>query len=574
MSPTLRQSIVEDRIEGLVGVVAPTADECFLRFVFSIVANVSYDELDPTDVVDGGQDKQLDVVIVDEDANAGTASVRILQTKNSDSFSSNALIQMANGLAWIFERPRSEYEQLANQLLVQRIREIREIRSRLGPSNLQVEAYFITKGSTATISDEFKQELGTIITKYSGGFGSFTFYVWGADEIVEQLNLIEKTERRIDDSLEIVYYVNRPSIMEYDSGGIRGVVCSVPGREIARLVHGDREKSVFDRNIRQFLGERGRVNPQILLTSADPTESRLFWFLNNGITIICDRFDIVHDPDNPKIILSNLQIVNGCQTSVSLSRAFERGELQDDVRVLVKIFQAADQAFVDRLVLTTNNQNTISSRDLKANDSVQRDYQRAFKDGFGLLYERKANEFRGLPFVERRRVVSNERVAQAYLAIVRKRPTIARTQRYRIWGPDLYEGIFPSTSVERHVLAYLIYAYCQRQKVGAVDGMSRAATVPTSLVKNGVLVYGGFHIARTVARLYTGTENWNDTTRVVTWIEQVRSTPEVLRPHYEAAVDLLTRIVSKHPDMVEELSNVFKASEIETEINRELNPPH
>jgi len=54
--------------------------------------------------------------------------VFILQTKNSESFSSNALALMGNGLSWIFEKPRAEYQALANVPFVRKIDEVREFR--------------------------------------------------------------------------------------------------------------------------------------------------------------------------------------------------------------------------------------------------------------------------------------------------------------------------------------------------------------------------------------------------------------------------------------------------------------
>ena len=153
---------------------------------------------------------------------------------------------------------------------------------------------------------------------------------------------------------------------------MRASFVTVKGSEIARLVGGDRDKAIFDLNLRRYYGpEKGRVNPRIAATSSNRNESHLFWFFNNGITIVCDRCQVVDDPDSPHLKLTNLQIVNGCQTSMTLAATAQKGSLQDDVEVLAKIFETSDEGFVSKVVLTTNNQNAISSRDLKANDQVQ-----------------------------------------------------------------------------------------------------------------------------------------------------------------------------------------------------------
>jgi hypothetical protein len=564
---SLHRSIIEERVDSLLGVIAPDTDDCSLRFVHSLITNTSYEDLDSSDIVDGGQDKQLDVITIEEDAEEESARILVFQTKHSPSFSSNSLIKMANGLSWMFERPKSEYESLIHQPLIIKIREIRSIRQRLGPSNISVEVYFVTTGDTTSISDEFKQELNVILKKYNSAFGSLTFSVLGSAELVVRLNEIERAERRVDDVLEIVYDINRASLIEYDTQAIRGVVCSVAGTEIARLVSGDREKSIFDRNLRYFLGGRGGVNSSIFRSSTNPEESTLFWFFNNGITIVCDTFQVNKDPDYPQVILKNAQIVNGCQTSVSLRRAHEQGLLGRDVRVLVKIFQTASRQFFDRIVLTTNYQNSISSRDLKANDPIQIDYQRAFREQFDLLYERKANEFKDLPPDRRGRIISNEKVAQAYLAIVKKRPTRARGNRSRVWSQELYSDLFPTSDINEHVLAYLIYDYCRRRQVYTLKKYSKDDT------EYGVLSYGLFHIARVVARLYTRAENWSSIDETRGWIDSIMKDEEILCVYFDKAVVILSGLAKKHGQSLEQIDNAFKASDIETNINRALNPP-
>src|SRR5262249_39781363 len=147
-----------------------------------------------------------------------------------------------------------------------------------------------------------------------------------------------------------------------------------------------------DLNIRRFLGTRGGVNADILRTCTDLQSSYEFWFLNNGITMICDSLDAVTDPDNPHIKLTNTQIVNGCQTATTLALAQREGQLAADVRVMVRIYETTNTDLVDKIVLTTNSQNQISSRDLRANDTIQVDIEKACTI-YGFHYERKLRQF-------------------------------------------------------------------------------------------------------------------------------------------------------------------------------------
>lgn len=562
----LRKSIIDDRLEECCESFGDDRDVAFTKLVHSIIQNCDYDDLQPEDFVEGGEDKQMDALSLDEDAVTGLADVLILQTKNTDSFSSSALTLLGNGLSWVFEKNKAQYQTLKNIRLVRKIDEIREFRNRSGPSNLRVRVFFVTKGDTQTLPKEFADEMAEIQAKYgAGGFNSFKISALGASELVDILAEHERRQRQIDDSLPIVYDRNKPSYLRYSSHGMTGYICSVKGSQIARLVSGDREKDIFDLNLRRFYGtERGRVNPSIAATCSDGNESHMFWFFNNGITIVCDRCQVVDDPDDAHLKLTNLQIVNGCQTSMTLASSAEQEQLRDDVEVLIKVFETTDEKFVSKVVLTTNNQNAISSRDLKANDQIQEDYQLAFSKLYGLHYERKPREFKGLSREESKKIVSNEKVGQAYLAIVKKKPTIARAQKYRIWEDEWYRHVFPSATIEKHVLSYLIYDYCVKAKKEALVKWQNDP------IRYSVVSYGVFHLARVLAFKYSGKENWDDPEETNAWIQEIRKKPKKLGRHYGVSVTLIRGLIKKKPEWMENINNVFKAVDIEGAINKAL----
>ena len=71
-------------------------------------------------------------------------------------------------------------------------------------------------------------------------------------------------------------------------------------------------------------------------------------------------------------------------------------KLQDDVRVLVRVYATDTPDLVQRITLTTNSQNRITDRDLRANDRVQVDIQKVKREKYQYLYERKNKEYRAL----------------------------------------------------------------------------------------------------------------------------------------------------------------------------------
>lgn len=97
-----------------------------------------------------------------------------------------------------------------------------------------------------------------------------------------------------------------------------------------------------------------------------------FWYLNNGIAIVCAGYKYVPGRANPKITLVDPQIVNGCQTSNVLFEVWkEHPNKLPQIEVLVRIYATADEATSRQIALATNTQSRIISRDLKANDLIQ-----------------------------------------------------------------------------------------------------------------------------------------------------------------------------------------------------------
>jgi len=148
----LRQQIIRDRVENISSQLEADIDYSFLRLAHSLFTNRSLFSFQSADFVDGGQDKQIDVITLEQEAN--DATIYILQVKNEDGFSSNSLIGMHNGLNWIFSKPRSDVNKLANVKFRDKIMDIRSLQSDIGPSNINVIAGFITYGDTKKIAQK------------------------------------------------------------------------------------------------------------------------------------------------------------------------------------------------------------------------------------------------------------------------------------------------------------------------------------------------------------------------------------------------------------------------------------
>ena len=440
--------------------------------------------------------------------------------------------------------------------------DLRSVLSGAGYSNVAIFVIFVTNGLTSQLSDEFKQEQKHILDNYDNGtFASFSFEPWGADELISRMNALEKKNKKIDANIPIRYDANNPSLIKYHAEGLKGLVCSTSAREIAKLVIQDATGSIFDANIRRFLGVRGTVNSDIMKTCTDVAFSHQFWFLNNGITVICDSFDPVTDPDNPHIKLKGMQIVNGCQTASALALAEKSGKLASDTRVLLRIYETTDPQLLDKIVLTTNNQNKISSRDLKSNDKVQVDMQDGFAK-YKYYYERKINQYGQTVPVNR--IIVNETVAQSYLAIVLKKPSDARRRKYKVWG-ELYDSIFSGQVIEVYILATQIF------RLTSAWLTASGLTTDVDDVRRKIANNGAFHIARIASYLWRGSDKWKvDASSLKKEIDAIENDSKIFDPDWNKSFTMLEEMIKNNKHYAADIDAALKSGSLETDIDKEL----
>jgi len=557
---TLRQQIVQDHIDKASSTLGLTPDQAFQVFSHSIFMDKSIHSFSQNDNVDGGQDKQIDVVTIED--NSDEATIFISQVKNEESFSSNCVIQIRNGLQWLFEKKISDVDTLANLKFKDKIKDYRKVQSALGPSNIYIKVAYITKGLTAQLADEVKQEIKTILDTYDNGtFASFSFETIGSDELVDILNSQDKKNKKINTEIKIIYDTNNPSLIKYHSKGLKGIVCTTTAKEIAVIVNNDRNGFVFDLNIRKYLGKLGGVNKDILNTCTNSNISNLFWFLNNGVTIVCDKVDPVTDPDDPKVKIENMQIVNGCQTATSLANAFKEGHLQADTRLLLRIYETQELDLVDKIVLTTNNQNKITGRNLRANERTQLDLEQGFKL-YSYHLERKVRQYETVN-ISKDKIIPNEDVAVSYLAVVLKKPSDSRSRKYKVWD-EYYSKIFSGTNIiEPYLLAVLIHRkaneYLLTKHSGSTDDTTRY------LAKNA-----SFQISRMTGFLWKGNDNWDDNASLKTRISDLNSNATLLDTFVETSLNKLIVIVNSDPKYMADLNSTLKSADMDTQINKDL----
>jgi len=224
---------------------------------------------------------------------------------------------------------------------------------------------------------------------------------------------------------------------------------------------------MFAANVRDFAGSNVRVNDAIGRTLAEDSES-LFWWLNNGITVIADKAD---NPLELEWVLTNPLIVNGLQTShviheQAVSGAITKKRLKQSI--LVRVITESDPEVREAIIGGTNNQTAIASLQLHANEEKQLRIEE-FLRPHGWFYERRRYQYRGVK-VPASRIRNMTELGQAVLAIRLLQPDTARARPASLLGSDSGWGrVFdPAESEELYLKAIVV--------VDAVDDYLRTPT--------------------------------------------------------------------------------------------------
>ena len=283
-----------------------------------------------------------------------------------------------------------------------------------------------------------------------------TFIHFNHDSIVSIL----QRDKQVDTSLTL----SGQAIVE-DMNYMRVLVGRVSVQEVQRLFndHGDR---LLERNIRRYLGlHTNRVNTAIHETLWDSNKSDKFYFYNNGITAVCDRFDYnAFQQSDYQVQLKNMQVINGGQTCKTIQETLN-GVLPipnlvgESAYLLIRIYQLADthREFIQDITYATNSQNPVDLRDLRSNDEMQKNLELGLSD-LGYAYRRQREEGGGGSSV-----ITSLIAAEAVLAIWRERPHQAKFRRKEHFG-KLYEDIFKHLNAAQTLLAVLIFRAVENER--------------------------------------------------------------------------------------------------------------
>lgn len=339
------------------------------RFVAWYVHNIHSRDIIETkeDVTDGPDDKQIDAVVVDDDA----STVYLIQGKfvGQGNVDSEPLQEVL--ASWIQLKDIVTLQETGNPRLKRRLM---EVATALEDDYSVAFELIVTGGLTeGAISDlaRFQEELAE-----ADDFPA-EFHVVDSDELQRRYDIaLERENPLIGHRVEL----DTGKYMSIDVGGTNCVIAAVPLKECIKFP-GIKDGTLFQKNVRQSLGLNNRVNKGIKATIYGRTHKDFFLF-HNGITAICNSLTI----SNGTLTTRGLSVVNGCQSLNTILSCSERVKELDETYVMMRFYEIPERQRADQISISTNSQSSVKPRDLRSNDrrvlAIKRAYEEQYRQGY------------------------------------------------------------------------------------------------------------------------------------------------------------------------------------------------
>ncbi len=374
----LLDSLIEKSRSRLT--LAEDDSELFEIFAFEQLLKIyepSIDELE-TGWTDGGNDGGIDGFFVYVDQRAATPNaadwalrrgpvveLELIAARRSPTFEQQPIDLLISSLGELLDLRLSD-KQLSypyNEYVLQQRNLFKHVFVSLadrGP-RLKITITYCSRGDTDILAENIKARArvleGVLSNLFSNSMSTVRFC--GAEEM---LSLCRKSA---DFTLRLPF--TEPPLSREGSNFI--ILCRLS--EYFRAVSDDAgalKRYLFESNVRDYLGNT-QVNADIQQTLArnETFDQGDFWWLNNGVTILATGARVIARD----VIVDNAQIVNGLQTTETISNYFaQHSSNNDDRSILIKIIVAADDDMRARIIKATNYQSSIDLSYLRGLDTI------------------------------------------------------------------------------------------------------------------------------------------------------------------------------------------------------------
>lgn len=346
------------------------------------------DQLATESLTDGSDDKKIDFLRLDlENRKIVVTQGTYSSTGAVYKAKSNKASDLNTAFAWLLS---GDLETLRSDEGGKYLNNLKEIATdiRVAIRNNEIEDIDILYCHNLAESKNVQDELNTVKEHLIKLLNNPDIVVTAKELGIEN---IERIFRLKETAIVVKDPIILPEKMKYEEvhTNWKSSVYTVTGTWL-KSIYDLYDSDLFSANYRSFLGisRRGRKKINHGIKNTAETRADDFWAYNNGITILTTRYSV--NPSNQnETILEGISIINGAQTTGSIAHSNPAN--LNDVKVMCRVIESADEQTINSIIEFNNTQNEITTWDKYSKNPEQEriaaeflklGYTYSFKRGF------------------------------------------------------------------------------------------------------------------------------------------------------------------------------------------------
>lgn len=388
-------------------------------------------------VTEGGQDNSIDILHIDNNSE-NEININVFQCKYKTEANLTSTIGendvdlfLRKVKTIIIDKDISNIS--TNPNLEQQLNMLWDISQNTELNNIHLNLFLVTNG--ANINEQEKNTLKKFQEENS--------IVKKIDILCDYDFMIGKQDTPID---KIVIPIDKNYIQL--NNGINTCIVSFSAFDIACLY----EKTgdvILEKNVRKLI--KSKINQNIYNSLID--DPGMFWYKNNGLSIVCERFEVKTMSGRKELEITHPYIVNGGQTTKTIYNHYLRCANDEekltplyDASVIARIYQTTAPEQITEIVQGTNTQNKITMYDLKSTNSNLRKIKEFFYENhISLLINRDIEEEK-LPLS-----INSDTLLQLYCSLYMEIPHKAKISISKLIE-DYYDDVYNTPDIHKKLL--------------------------------------------------------------------------------------------------------------------------
>lgn len=336
-----------------------------------------------------------------------------------------------------------------------------------------------------------------------------------------------------------------------------GLVCLKDLVDFVTL-NGEINLSLFDGNVRDSYKSSSSINKDIIETLEKKITINDFWWLNNGITIICKSMK----KGMGNLRISEPQIVNGLQSVVAIYDTFKEGnKLNANKKIMARILVENENSNIDTIIRTTNTQNPVDDYLLSSTKPIHREIEKAFLAfSNGYYYDRRKNYYKNLK-KDKNKIFDIKYTFKTYSSIFLGIPSQVRTatkKNFKLYNDQVFNSNI-------NVISYL-YSDLLDRKIQKVLKKTELDVGFKNKYGVSIITYS-LHLSYMYTALIKKTTDFTDkyiTNSDISDIEVL----EINNKYLKQCIEILELIIDKYPN--ENKVYLARSTKFENDIKTEI----